>query len=579
MMDPSVLSITRALVRAETFEQAAAILGGGMLDAAAEAIEESPFVDKARVLRALVHVRPDDGYRKLAVIERSTNKRGRDADPTISYVPSATAWRWLASHRSAVSIDAALGRVQPHAARAAADIQKIAAPLDPVASVETRDRLIGRQVTHICAFPLRSPGGAIEGMVTLEAEARAAIGKDLLWTLAGEHLQALVDIAAPYVVGLPQSAAEPPPADEYLPVVGQTMAPLVALLRVFAQQEETILVSGPTGAGKSRIARWCKEQSSRRGGPFEALDLMTVPEDLQMAELFGWRRGAFTGAVKDSAGSVGRAEGGTLFIDEIDKLSLKAQAGLLHLLEERTYRPLGEGGGPTRADVRFIIGTNASLLKAVQAGQFREDLYYRINVLPLRIPPLDERSDEIGAWAEYMLRRRHRESAQGGAPSLTPAAARSLAARRWPGNLRQLDNVVRRAYAMCLMRYGDAPRELVMDEPEIDRALAYEEPRAGASLADLLRDAARRFVIEAEARRSAQTLNLDHAESFKGFVLAAAEEQLGSKEEAYKLLGKEALLVNRNHHKPFRREVERALALYDALGEAGKFPYKRLLEP
>ena len=116
-----------------------------------------------------------------------------------------------------------------------------------------------------------------------------------------------------------------------------------------------------------------------------------------MAELFGWRKGAFSGAVKDNPGCVARAEGGTLFIDEIDKLSLKAQAGLLHVLEDRTYRALGEAGSDQKANVRFIVGTNANLPEAVRRGTFREDLYYRINVLPVRVPPLDERRDEIGA--------------------------------------------------------------------------------------------------------------------------------------------------------------------------------------
>jgi DNA-binding NtrC family response regulator len=574
----SFRSLTNAIIHAATFEHAATALGNVMLDVVTEALEDSDFAESAHVLRVMVHVRPDDGYRKLTVIERDANADGNGDEPSISYVPSATAWRWVASHRSAVSIDAVLGRVQPHAPQAAAYVQKSATPLDPMATRETLDRYVVRRVTHVCAIPIRMPGGAIDGMIAIEVDARVAMGKDLVWMLAGDELQVLVDLAAPYLVSLPQADIAKTPVDDFLPVVGKTTAPLISLLRVFAKQEETILLSGPTGAGKSRLARWCKEHSARKAGPFEVLDLMTVPEDLQMAELFGWKRGAFTGAVKDSHGAVGRAESGTLLIDEIDKLSLKAQAGLLHLLEERTYRPLGESGTEKRANVRFVIGTNATLQQSVQAGRFREDLYYRINVLPLKIPSLDERADEIPAWADYMLKRRHRESSAEGHAMLDETAARMLSLRRWPGNLRQLDNVVRRAYVMSLMNHGDAVHEITITEAEVEMALAYEDPRGRASLTDAMRDAARRFVVEAELHRDAKTIHLDHAEAFKGLVLAAAEERLGNKDEAYRLLGKAALLVNRNHHKPFRKEIEKAQALYEALGEGEQFPYKHLLD-
>lgn len=580
-MADAFLTLANALFQAATFEQAAKSLGEVMLDVTTEALEDSDFAESARILRVMVHVRPDDGYRKLTVIENDAEV-DCPAEPTISYVPSATAWRWVASHRSAVSIDAVLGRVQPHAPKATVYIQKSKTPLDPMASKETLDRFMGRRVTHVCAFPIRMPTGAIDGMIAIEADARIAMGKDLIWMLAGDELQVLVDLAAPHLVSLPQALISKTPVDDFLPVVGKTTAPLASMLRVFAKQEETILLSGPTGAGKSRLARWCKEQSARKNGPFEVLDLMTVPEELQMAEIFGWRRGAFTGAVKDSLGAVGRAEGGTLFIDEIDKLSLKAQAGILHLLEERTYRPLGEGGAEKQANVRFVIGTNANLLLDVQAGKFREDLYYRINVLPLKIPSLDERADEIPAWADYMLQRRHRESSREGFKQghaiLVETAGRMLSSRRWPGNLRQLDNVIRRAYALALMKQGETTREIVLTEMEVEMALAYEDPRTRMSVTDAMREAARRFVVEAELRREGKTLNLDHTDAFKGLVLAVADERLGSKDEAYRLLGKETLLANRNHHKPFRKEIEKLQALYEALGEAERFPYKHLLE-
>lgn len=574
-MTDAFSTLSAGLFRATTFDQVATALGNVMIEMLREAIDDSDFAESAEVLRVMVHVRPDDGYRKLAIIEGSDETAQQ---PAASCVPSATAWRWVASHRSAVSIDGVIGRVQAHTPHASAHVTTSSAPLDPMTSKETLDRFVGRRITHVCAFPIRLPGGAIVGMVAVEAEARRAMGKDLIWMLAGEPLQLIVDFSASHLVNLPQNEGSSGTVDDFLPVVGKATAPLIAMLRIFARQEETILLSGPTGAGKSRLARWCKEQSPRKKENFEVLDLMTVPKDLQMAELFGWKRGAFTGAVKDSLGAVGRAEGGALFIDEIDKLSLEAQAGLLHLLEEKTYRSLGEGGGEKRANVRFVVGTNAHLLQSVEAGKFREDLYYRINVLPLKIPSLDERSDEIPGWAHYMLQRRHRESFPEGRAHLDEAAGRMLALRRWPGNLRQLDNVVRRAYALVLMKHEQPQGEISLTEKEVEMALVYEDPRSRMAMTDALREAARRFVLEAELRKDAKSLPLDATEAFKGFVLAAATERLGSKDEAYRLLGKEALLVNRNHHKPFRREIEKVQALYEALGEGERFPYTQLLD-
>jgi DNA-binding NtrC family response regulator len=321
-----------------------------------------------------------------------------------------------------------------------------------------------------------------------------------------------------------------------LPVTGATMQSLIDMLRVFAQQEETILLSGPTGAGKSRLARFCHACSPRAQSAFETLDLTTVPEDLQMAELFGFRKGAFTGAVRDSAGCLGRAEGGTLFIDEIDKLSLKAQAGLLRVLEERTYRPLGDGAGERPAKVRFIVGTNANLAALVRSGLFREDLYFRIHVLPVRVPPLAQRKDEIVPWAEHMLDRRHAETGRGGRAVLSEAASRLLAVQPWPGNLRQLDNIVRRAYALFLVEPArpagaSSPGDtaiIQIDVRHIERALAYESLDAEPpSLLSLLQATAAAFVQEAEKRRGGAPLDADWTEALRGFVYGAAVQRLG----------------------------------------------------
>jgi DNA-binding NtrC family response regulator len=558
-MNEDMAPLVSSLMEAKDFETAAAVTLRQMLGVAEAAVAASRFAGRARILRGVVHLRPGDGgYRRLAAVEHSSKRSSAEAGASL--FTSATAWRAVVEHRCSVSIDVNVGTVQPHAPGAPMTGDP---SLGEPPSNESRQRFLGRDASHVCVLPLRTPGGGIEGMISLEADCLAAMGQEFIWRENAPQLQLLADVAAPFLVGLPQRPAATPEVDEFLPVVGATMASLLPILRVFAQQDETILVSGATGAGKSRLARWCHERSHRRKGPFESLDLVTVPEDLQMAELFGWKKGAFTSAVKDAPGSVARAEGGTLFIDEIDKLSLKAQAGLLHLLEARSYRPLGEGAGEKRADVRFIIGTNADLLASVKAGRFREDLYYRVNVLPVRMPSLQERLDEVPLWARYMVSRRHHERAPEGNARLTPEAEARLSASAWPGNLRQLDNIVRRAYTLAMVENGGAS-EVVLQAHHVERALDYEQAPGTKPLPDSLRAAAQAFVNEAKQR--GQSLDLDLADAFRGFVLGLAIRQFG-REEAFKLLGRESLVKNRNHHKALKRELERVDALYKALGE------------
>jgi DNA-binding NtrC family response regulator len=342
---------------------------------------------------------------------------------------------------------------------------------------------------------------------------------------------------------------------------------MIELLRAFAPRDDTVLISGPTGAGKSRLARWCHEHSQRRGRRFEALDLLGVPEELQIPELFGWKRGAFTGAIKDNPSAIARAQAGTLFLDEIDKLSLKAQAGLLRFIEERTYRMLGDDAGERRADVRLLVGTNVDLRAAVRAGRFREDLYYRINVLPVRLLPLAERLDELPHWADYMLTRRHREAGGGGTVRLEPEAMKLLVSAPWPGNLRQLDNIVRRAYALRLGGQSGAGSDLVIQRRHVERALRFDADAEPSTLIAQLWRAAQSFVQEAARRRGGSApLPLEMTDVFRGMVLGAAVLQAGDRDAAFLLLGQEPLLKNRNHHRALRRELARARELVQLLG-------------
>jgi DNA-binding NtrC family response regulator len=291
------------------------------------------------------------------------------------------------------------------------------------------------------------------------------------------------------------------------------------------------------------------------------VQLHTLPETLREGELFGWRRGAFTGAQRDHEGAVSRAGDGTLFIDEVDKLPPDAQARLLRLLEERRYTVLGEAvERTTRA--RFIVGTNADLETAVEEGRFLRDLYYRINVLPVKVPTLQERRDEIGRWALHMLG----TLSPGARPGLSRAAVLELERQPWPGNLRQLQSVVTRAFALATMDQGpDGP---VVGAAYVERALGMDAAGGTGPLRKALEAAADALVAEAQARAAAgaEPLGLEELDVFKGLVLAAAIQATGDEGEACRLLGLGRLVKWSNHRKVIRREHGRVAALYERLG-------------
>lgn len=540
------------------FEEAAEVVLEAVLAEAEAALGDSPFASRGRLLRGTVYIHPGDGYRRLYRIEHRSDARVED----IGYLASADVWRWISAHRSSVSIDVRLESIRPRlrddplrALDGGADARGLPGP--------GRERLHSREATHVHVVPLRTPDGLVGGMIALEAGCEAATGQEFIWEACDDGVRLCADIAAPYLCTLPVGRSEAVATDELLPVVGASTANLIEMLRVFARQEETLLLTGATGVGKSRLGRWCHEQSRRRGGPYEVVDLLGVPDELQMAELVGWRSGAFPGAVKDNPGAIARAQGGTLYIGEIDRLSLEAQADLVHLLEERRYRPRGDQAGELRADVRFIVGTSADLRAAVRAARFREDLYDRVSMLPVRVPSLAERRDELPMWADYMIKRRHGEGDQA---RLAPAAIARLLEAPWPGNLRQLDGVLRRAYALALHDRGGSGEDLVLERRHVDRSLAYEEVAEPGSLLAQLWQAAGAFVDEAERRGARGGLSLELCDAFRGLVLGVAMQRLGDREHAFELLGQEQTLRHRNQHKVMRRELEKVRELMRALG-------------
>ncbi|MCF7797183.1 MAG: sigma-54 dependent transcriptional regulator [Lentisphaeria bacterium] len=232
------------------------------------------------------------------------------------------------------------------------------------------------------------------------------------------------------------------------------MQELLKLAKGLAQSEFTVLISGESGTGKELIARMLHENSSRANKPFVAVNCAALPDTLIESELFGYEKGAFTGAAQRHAGKFEQADGGTLFLDEIGDMGFSSQSRLLRVLQEGEVHRLG-GTLPINVDVRVIAATNKNLREAISAGTFREDLYYRLSVFPIHIPPLRERREDIIDLMYHFLGA-YRQPDQPRVKELTNRAREALTAYHWPGNVRELQNTARRALFMLEENVLDA---------------------------------------------------------------------------------------------------------------------------
>jgi len=245
----------------------------------------------------------------------------------------------------------------------------------------------------------------------------------------------------------PQPPAEPKDADERLPLIGRSAA-MQEIYRTIARlvtADLTVMVNGESGTGKELVARALHDYGKRRAGPFVAINMAAIPRELIESELFGHERGAFTGATNRNLGRFEQAAGGTLFLDEIGDMPPEAQTRLLRVLQEGEFTTVG-GRQPIRANVRIVAATHRDLRASIRQGLFREDLFYRLNVVPIRLPPLRERTEDIPLLARHFLEK----TREGGLPMkvLDQGAVDALRAHRWPGNVRELENVIRRLAAL-----------------------------------------------------------------------------------------------------------------------------------
>src|SRR5215813_1897374 len=245
----------------------------------------------------------------------------------------------------------------------------------------------------------------------------------------------------------PQQTRERPQTadagEDRLPLIGRSAA-MQEIYRVIArltQTDLTVMIMGESGTGKELVARALRDYGKRRHGTFVAVNMAAIPKELVESELFGHERGAFTGATNRGVGRFEQAEGGTLFLDEIGDMPLEAQTRLLRVLQQGEYTTVG-GRTPIKTDVRIIAATNRDLRQLIQQGLFREDLFYRLNVVPMRLPPLRERIEDIPDLVRHFLRKAEADGLK--LKRLEPAAVEQLKTHTWPGNVRELENLIRR---------------------------------------------------------------------------------------------------------------------------------------
>ena len=364
------------------------------------------------------------------------------------------------------------------------------------------------------------------------------------------ELRSLVEATSRAVGSIGQSrpaASTPSAFEEGGPLVGRS-PPMQDIFKAMARvvgTDLTVLITGESGTGKELVARALHDLGSRRAGPFVPINMAAIPRNLVESELFGHEKGAFVGADSRMSGRFEQAEGGSLFLDEVGDMPPEAQTRLLRVLQDGEYLPVG-ANRPVKANVRIIAATNQNLQQLMQQGVFREDLFYRLNVVPLRLPPLRERVEDIGPLVNHFLK----QAAAGGLPvrRFSPDGIRALTGWNWPGNVRELENLVRR----LLVLVG----EDVISAEMVDRELAAvrqteAEPIEVESLSNSVNQHIRKYF---EALDGAQPPPGLHSRILREvefpLIVATLELTRGNQVKAAEILG-----INRNTLRKRIREL------------------------
>ncbi len=353
------------------------------------------------------------------------------------------------------------------------------------------------------------------------------------------HLSGACDPEAAYLVVLRPADEEEGVARGGIPTAfagliarSRPMTEVLRLVERLQHSDVTVLVTGESGVGKGVVAQAIHANSLRRDGPFVAVNCAALPEALLESELFGHVRGAFTGAVRDRVGRFEAAARGTLFLDEVGDLPLHLQTKLLRVLQDRTFERVGESRS-IAADVRVVAATHQDLRRAVEGGRFREDLFYRLRVFPIEIPPLRERREDIEPLARYLLAQLGQRTSR--ALQLAPDALRALLAHDWPGNVRELENALE--YAATVARWHTLQPEDLPREVGAGNRTAKVPPAPGVGLRDRLAAADDAPPAAEAPKEIAASSRHRHAVPTRDEIVAALDSRRWRIAETSKLVG------------------------------------------
>ena len=403
--------------------------------------------------------------------------------------------------------------------------------------------MLARQAVSIVLSDVRMlPMDGIELLKAIRAEhPHLAVVLMTAYAEVGRAVEAMRAGACDFLLKPFEPAALLAQIEKYeLPDIGETAgvvaidaatANLFTVVARVAQTDATVLLTGESGVGKEVVARFIHQRSARRGGPFVAINCAAIPESLLEATLFGYEKGAFTGAVSAQAGKFEQANGGTLLLDEVTEMPLALQAKLLRVLQEREVERVG-GKKPVALDIRIIATSNRDMQEAVQKGNFREDLYYRLNVFPVAIPALRQRPEDIVPLARHFIAVHGVRLGRHGMV-LSPRAEAALRAHAWPGNVRELENIVQRALILATdtsiepvhLNLVPASRPETMMTPSKAASGPQEIENRADNMKDLERDHILRTLAEAGGSRKLAVERLGISERTLRYKLAQYRDE------------------------------------------------------
>ena len=547
------LSLVSRLENTQTFQGAAEVLLETLLDICEEHFSRSGN-GQTKTTRASLHLRDDHFYKNLVVVERAETNNGDRLKP------STAIWVLVQEHQSPILLNVMIGEASVFTSKQTLDVSdQIAVQIEPSQSILD---LSARETTHIVALPLQTQSDSLVGMVSLEFQS-ANISENIEADDIVATIETRLLLAAPILLTLPNKVTE---KSSILPVQSKWARDNEQLFSVIAQQKQTLMINGPTGGGKTNLARWLHEHSAQREGPFIEAHLNQMSDDTGLPHLFGWKKGAYTGAVSDNPGWIIRAQNGTLFLDEVDTLSLRQQQALLQLLDHGEFSVLGTTEPLTANNVRYIVASNTDLRQLVAEGSFREDLFHRLNTLAISVPAITERRDEIPAWINFFADTYSLENPAVQEIEFSEAAVQQFVKGYYGGNLRELKATVIRACTQSQVQSPHVNTRLLVDKGHVTTSVELSRREEDNNPVSLLLRSAEELVATATRGQLPLPNSVLHDRGllYDMCWLVAVQElgdtMLGNREgrnQVAGLMDRQIAVKNNNYGSELRRAMQR----------------------